>query len=50
VKRQPAAFLGISVLAGFAAIRFLKASGGQLPSQQNNNWKQASSSYRGDKS
>ena len=28
-KRQPAAFLGISVLAGFAAIRFLKASGGQ---------------------
>ena len=49
-KRQPAAFLGISVLAGFAAIRFLKASGGQLPSQQNNNWKQASSSYRGDKS
>ena len=49
-KRQPAAFLGISVLAGFAAIRFLKASGGQLPSQQNNNWKQASSSYHGDKS
>ena len=28
-KRQPAAFLGISVLAGFAAVRFLKASGGQ---------------------
>jgi hypothetical protein len=27
-KRQPAAFLGISVLAGFAAVRFLKASGG----------------------
>jgi hypothetical protein len=26
-KRQPAAFLGLSVLAGFAAIRFLKASG-----------------------
>jgi hypothetical protein len=25
-KRQPAAFLGLSVLAGFAAIRFLKAS------------------------
>jgi HD-GYP domain-containing protein (c-di-GMP phosphodiesterase class II) len=25
-KRQPAAFLGISVLAGFAAVRFLKAS------------------------
>jgi len=28
-KRQPAAFLGLSVLAGFAAVRFLKASGGQ---------------------
>ena len=26
-KQQPAAFLGLSVLAGFAAIRFLKASG-----------------------
>lgn len=25
-RRQPAAFLGLSVLAGFAAIRFLKAS------------------------
>ena len=50
-KRQPAAFLGISVLAGFAAIRFLKASGGQpSSSQQTHNWKQASSSYHGDKS
>jgi gas vesicle protein len=28
-RRQPAAFLGISVLAGFAAVRFLKASSGQ---------------------
>ncbi|MBR0989649.1 hypothetical protein JQ580_02840 [Bradyrhizobium japonicum] len=28
-KRQPAAFLGMSVLAGFAVVRFLKASGGQ---------------------
>lgn len=27
-RRQPAAFLGMSVLAGFAAVRFLKASGG----------------------
>ena len=27
-KRQPAAFLGLSVLAGFAVVRFLKASGG----------------------
>ena len=33
-KRQPAAFLGISVLAGFAAVRFLKASGGQSSSSQ----------------
>jgi hypothetical protein len=33
-KRQPAAFLGLSVLAGFAAIRFLKASGDRsTPSQ-----------------
>ena len=31
-KRQPAAFLGISVLAGFAAVRFLKASGGSTSS------------------
>ena len=31
-KRQPAAFLGISVLAGFAAVRFLKASGGSSSS------------------
>src|SRR5215475_13465480 len=36
-KRQPAAFLGISVLAGFAAIRFLKASGGQTSSSQRRN-------------
>ena len=37
-KRQPAAFLGISVLAGFAAIRFLKASGGQpSPSSHHGN-------------
>jgi gas vesicle protein len=31
-KRQPAAFLGLSVLAGFAAVRFLKASGNQTSS------------------
>ena len=50
-KRQPAAFLGISVLAGFAAIRFLKASGGQpSSSQQTPNWKQASSSHHGNRS
>jgi gas vesicle protein len=34
VKRQPAAFLGLSVLAGFAAVRFLKASGNQTSSSQ----------------
>ena len=33
-KRQPAAFLGISVLAGFAAVRFLKASGEQSSSSK----------------
>ena len=50
-KRQPAAFLGISVLAGFAAIRFLKASGGQPSSSRRDDaWKQASSSQRGNKS
>ena len=31
-KRQPAAFLGLSVLAGFAAVRFLKASGSESSS------------------
>jgi gas vesicle protein len=33
-KRQPAAFLGLSVLAGFAAVRFLKASGSESYSGQ----------------
>jgi gas vesicle protein len=47
-KRQPAAFLGISVLAGFAAIRFLKASGDQpSSSQRGDKWKEASSSRPG---
>lgn len=50
-KRQPAAFLGISVLAGFAAIRFLKASGGKPSSSpESTNWHQASSSHHGNKS
>lgn len=40
-KRQPAAFLGLSVLAGFAAVRFLKASGGASASTQGS----SSSSY-----
>ena len=43
-KRQPAAFLGISVLAGFASVRFLRASGGSASSSSRN---QASSSKRG---
>jgi len=63
-KRQPAAFLGVSVLAGFAAVRFLKASGG-TPStsprtksssdrgaaqgaRPGNSWEPTSSSRRGD--
>ncbi|HEY0800010.1 MAG TPA: hypothetical protein VGD54_04145, partial [Steroidobacteraceae bacterium] len=33
-KQQPAAFLGLSVLAGFAAVRFIKASGNQTSSSQ----------------
>ena len=51
-KRQPAAFLGISVLAGFAAVRFLKASGGQSSSSQRsergNTWGGSSHAPRGD--
>jgi hypothetical protein len=44
-RRQPAAFLGLSVLAGFAAVRFLKASGSssnrQAGSQANDYYRQA---------
>jgi hypothetical protein len=36
-KRQPAAFLGLSVLAGFAAVRFLRASGEHTTSSQGEN-------------
>ena len=46
-KRQPVAFLGISVLAGFAAVRFLKASGGGASSSSRRDH-QASSSQRPD--
>lgn len=60
-KRQPAAFLGISVLAGFAAVRFLKASSGQSSSSPHagalnqstgsgDSWAGQSSSSRGDMS
>jgi hypothetical protein len=56
-KRQPAAFLGISVLAGFAAVRFLKASGAESSSSQPGDtpsgspprggaWDQSSSAHR----
>jgi len=55
-KRQPAAFLGLTVLAGFAAVRFLKASGSQsssgrdasspYPSSYNPSDFDPSSSYR----
>ena len=47
-KRQPAAFLGISVLAGFAAVRFLKASEGGASSSSRSDTNQASSSRRAD--
>ena len=42
-KRQPAAFLGLSVLAGFAAVRFLRASGSESSSRQGSS--SSSSSY-----
>ncbi|WP_300179793.1 hypothetical protein [Bradyrhizobium sp.] len=47
-KRQPVAFLGLSVLAGFTAVRFLKASG--RPSQARNRqaediWSNTSSKF-----
>jgi hypothetical protein len=47
-KRQPAAFLGISVLAGFASVRFLRASGGSASSSSRRDSDQASSSQRDD--
>ena len=47
-KRQPAAFLGISVLAGFAAVRFLKASGSDASSSSRRDANQTSSSQRPD--
>ena len=46
-KRQPAAFLGISVLAGFAAVRVLRVSGGGASSSSHDT-NQASSSQRAD--
>ena len=45
-KRQPAAFLGISVLAGFATVRFLKASSGPSSKGSEKSWEQSSSSQR----
>ena len=47
-KRQPAAFLGISVLAGFAVVRFLKASESGASSSSRSDTNQASSSRRAD--
>lgn len=44
-RRQPAAFLGLSVLAGFAAVRFLKASGGS--SAASNQMHDAGMPYQG---
>jgi gas vesicle protein len=45
-KRQPAAFLGISVLAGFATVRFLKASGRPSSKGSEKSREQPSSSQR----
>jgi gas vesicle protein len=47
-KRQPVAFLGISVLAGFASVRFLRASGSGAASSSRSDTNQASSSRRAD--
>ncbi len=46
-KRQPAAFLGLSVLAGFAAVRFLKASGSESssPARSGSSGQGSSSTY-----
>jgi hypothetical protein len=44
-RRQPAAFLGLSVLAGFAAVRFLKASAGS--STASNPMHEAGMPYQG---
>ena len=41
-KRQPAAFLGLSVLAGFAAVRFLRASGNHTSSSKSSHTGEAS--------
>jgi hypothetical protein len=41
-KRQPAAFLGLSVLAGFAAVRFLRASGNHTSSSKSSHAGEAS--------
>ena len=48
-KRQPAAFLGISVLAGFAVVRFIKAGSGTSSSSRSDT-NQASSSRPGSSS
>jgi hypothetical protein len=45
-KHRPAAFLGITVLAGFAAVRFLKASG-QSSSSPAQSWNRATPSDGG---
>jgi gas vesicle protein len=47
-KRQPAAFLGVSVLAGFAVVRFFRASGGGASSSSRRDTNRASSSRRAD--
>jgi gas vesicle protein len=44
-KRQPAAFLGLSVLAGFAAVRFLRASGSPSSSSQDSSSSDTPSTY-----
>jgi hypothetical protein len=45
-RHQPAAFLGLSVLAGFAVVRFLKASGGSQSGDFNRQSGQGGDYYR----
>jgi len=49
-KRQPAAFLGISVLAGFAVVRFLKASSGESSTSQGGSTRYSPATERPDTS
>ena len=46
-RRQPTAFLGMAVLAGFAAVRFLKSSSDASPTSSGSSRRRADANYRG---